>query len=57
MEEYNHSNAQLDEISRGLNQMLLQIGVDDFVITNNGQLTKSLGIMEDKINDLIAAKD
>lgn len=49
------SNAQYAEITTGLNKMLDQVELE-YRIKNNGELMESLGYIEDKINDLIAAK-
>jgi len=49
------SNAQYVEITTGLNKMLEQVELE-YRIKNNGELMESLGYIEEKINDLIAAK-
>jgi len=49
------SNAQYVEITSGLNKMLEQVELE-YRIKNNGELMESLGYIEEKINDLIAAK-
>ena len=43
------------EITTGLNKMLEQVELE-YRIKNNGELMESLGYIEEKINDLIAAK-
>lgn len=49
------SNGQFAEITGGLNKMLEQVQMD-YRIKNNGELMDALGHIEEKINDLIAAK-
>ena len=49
------SNAQFDELKSGIQHMLAQLGID-VAIASNADLLESLGDIEEKINELIAAK-
>jgi len=49
------SNAQFDELRSGIQHMLAQLGID-VAIASNADLLESLGDIEEKINELIAAK-
>ena len=53
--EVKAAQESFDEIATGLNTMLKSIDVD-FEIGNMGDMLDSLGVIEDKINELIAAK-
>ena len=54
-EELEESNAQFDELRSGVQQMLEQLDID-FRIDNNSRMMDSLGEIEEKLNELIAAK-
>jgi len=49
------SNAQFDELKSGLQQMLTQLDIK-YTIDSNGDLMESLGEIEERLNELIAAK-
>ena len=49
------SNSQFDELREGVQRMLTQLDID-FKIDNNSRLMDSLGEIEEKLNELIAAK-
>jgi len=53
--EVKEAQDKFDEIAGGLNSMLKTIDVD-YEIDNMGDMLDSLGLIEDKINELIAAK-
>ena len=53
--EITEAQDKFDEIASGLNAMLKSIQVD-YAIGNMGDMLESLGVIEDKINELIAAK-
>ena len=53
--EVKAAQDSFEEIATGLNAMLKSIEVD-FEIGNMGDMLDSLGVIEDKINELIAAK-
>ena len=53
--EITEAQDKFDEIANGLNAMLKSIQVD-YAIGNMGDMLESLGVIEDKINELIAAK-
>ena len=53
--EVKEAQNKFDEIAGGLNSMLKAIDVD-YEIDNMGDMLDSLGLIEDKINELIAAK-
>ena len=54
-EELEESNSQFDELRSGVQQMLEQLDID-FRIDNNSRMMDSLGEIEEKLNELIAAK-
>ena len=49
------SNSQFDELREGVQRMLTQLDID-FKIDNNSRMMDSLGEIEEKLNELIAAK-
>ena len=49
------SNSQFDELREGVQRMLTQLDID-FKIDNNSRMMNSLGEIEEKLNELIAAK-
>ena len=54
-EELENSSSQFDELRNGLDQMITQLDID-FIINTNSDLMESLGAIEDRLNELIAAK-
>merc|ERR1711935_29879 len=53
--DVNEAQDKFDEIASGLNGMLKSIDVE-YAIGNMGDMLESLGVIEDKINELIAAR-
>jgi len=54
-EELEESNSQFEELREGVQRMLTQLEID-FKIDNNSRMMDSLGEIEEKLNELIAAK-
>jgi hypothetical protein len=53
--ELEDSTAQFDELRSGLQAMITQLDID-FMINTNADLMSSLGEIEERLNELIAAK-
>ena len=53
--ELQDSAAQFEELRTGLQQMITQLDIN-FSIDTNGDLMPSLGEIEERLNELIAAK-